>query len=297
MRPSNTQAPKASGFVSRSDWRGGGALIRDYALIVGAAVLCEFYGNWIGYLATVWFIGLIQLGLGETLTHEASHFKLFKTRRFNRWSEWLCCYPFGFTLSDYRREHIEHHQLLNTNREQLHQDYSSHGLLKPERNMVWLWFFKPVLGYAAFAYLSSLIELATRKSAPGILFFWMALIGVSAWGGWLDALFLYWVIPMLWSYASFFYWSEIEDHFNTRTGTRTNIGWNNWLTHNNGYHAVHHRYPAIPWYRLKEAHYALCDDTSDISRGFLDTFRQISSNQTGESQNRPRLGQPVAVNS
>jgi fatty acid desaturase len=110
-----------------------------------------------------------------------------------------------------------------------------------------------------------------------------------------DELLLYWVVPMLWCYSSFFYWSEIEDHFNTNTGTRTNVGWTNWLTHNNGFHSVHHKYPRIPWYRLREAHFALCADSSDISRGFLDTFRQISTNPSRKREKRPPLAQPVAV--
>lgn len=276
-----TDLPKPSDFASRSDWRGALALVKDYVLIIGIAALSESFGGWIAYLLAVWVIGLIQLGLGETLTHEAAHYNLFKSRRLNNWSQFLCSYPFGFTLADYRREHGEHHRLLNTNLEKLHEDYSSHGLLGDNRNMVWLWFFKPVLGYAGFAYLRSLLDLATSKSTPRILAFWTVLLAAFAWGGKLDLLILYWVVPILWSYASFFYWSEIEDHFNTKSGTRTNIGWTNFLTHNNGFHAVHHRYPRIPWFRLKEAHYALLGESSDISRGFFDTFRQISSAPNG----------------
>jgi len=293
--PETSHAAKPSDFVSRSDWRAGLALLRDYLLIIGVAILSEHIGSWVFYFLAIWLIGLVQLGLGETLTHEACHFNLFKTRRLNHWSQLLCCFPFGFSLNDYRREHMEHHRLLNTNLESLHQDYRHHGLLDEDRNMVWLWFFKPVLGYATFAYLRSLVTLVTVKSAPHILLFWLALLGVSAWGGWLDALLLYWVVPMLWCYASFFYWSEIEDHFNTRTGTRSNIGWTNWLTHNNGYHAIHHRYPRIPWYRLKEAHNALGRDSIDISRGFWDTFRQISSPRKQEIPLSPQTAHIAGI--
>lgn len=237
----------------------------------------------IAYLISAWLIGLIQLGLGETLTHEAAHGNLFRTKRLNQLSELVCCLPFFFTLKDYKREHSEHHRLLNTDRERLHQDYSDHGLLKSDRNMVWLWFFKPVLGYGAYSYIRSVITLATYQSFLKIFLFWSVLLMAASWGGWLDLLFLYWIIPMLWCFASFFYWSEIEDHYNTVSGTRTNIGWVNWLTHNNGYHDVHHRYPYIPWYLLKKAHHRFCADSPDISRGFFDTFRQITRNNNSSA--------------
>ncbi len=289
MVQTSEMQPTPPDFYGRSNWRALFALLKDYALILGIIAASEQIGGGIVYIFAVWLIGMIQLGLGETLTHEASHFNLFKTRRFNQWSEFLCCYPFGFTLNDYRREHSQHHRLLNTNREQLHLDYGNHGLLDENRNMVWLWFFKPILGYAGVAYIRSLIQLATFKSAQKIVLFWVALLGISAWNGWLDLLCLYWIVPLVWSYASFFYWSEIEDHFNTTTGTRTNISWTNWLTHNNGYHAIHHRYPRIPWYRLKQAHFALGDNPTDISRGFFDTFRQISS------RNSPQIPRPASI--
>lgn len=280
--PTNAAFPLASRvqiperFTRKSDLRGFLALSRDYALIAGIAWLSLRLDHWAVYLIAIWVIGLVQFGLGETLTHEASHHNLFNTKKLNRLAEVFCCLPFLFTLSDYRREHGEHHRLLNTDRERLHEDYRGHGLFDENRNLVWLWFFKPVLGYGGYAYLRSLLELGSWRSLARVLAFWVPVAGLAAWGGWLHLLLLYWVVPLFWSYSSFFYWSEIEDHFNTIGGTRTNVSWTNWITHNNGYHDVHHRHPRIPWYRLREAHHALCADSPDISKGFLDTFRQIS---------------------
>lgn len=286
--PSASQHPSA--FIERSNWRGIWAIARDYALIGVATWISLVADYWPVYLMAVWLIGLIQLGLGETLTHEASHGNLFRTRWLNRWSELFCCLPFFFALSDYRREHAEHHRLLNTDREQLREDYRRHGLLADSPNLVWLWFVKPVVGYAGLAYLRSLIGLTSLRSALKVAAFWICLFATAAMGGWLRELALYWLVPLLWSFASFFYWSEIEDHFRTSGGTRSNVGWTNWLTHNNGYHEVHHRHPRIPWYRLREAHEALCGDSPDVSRGFLDTYRQIS--RTGREQ--PHEAAPAA---
>jgi fatty acid desaturase len=76
--------------------------------------------------------------------------------------------------------------------------------------------------------------------------------------------------------GAYLFWSEIADHYNTRSGIRTRVGWiANFIFHNNGYHHAHHRYPSIPQFNLKKAHKLAFREGDDISRGFLDTYRQI----------------------
>ncbi|CAN5484768.1 hypothetical protein BH23VER1_BH23VER1_06580 [soil metagenome] len=268
--------PAPRDFVERSNLRGWGAVLRDCALIAGIAWASISLSHPLAYLVAVWAIGLLQLGLGEALTHEASHYNLFRTRRLNDLGEIVYCLPFFFTLADYRREHREHHLYLNTDREKLHDDYASFGLLSPKRKMAWIWFVKPLLGYAGWSYLRSVVALISPRSAWKILTFWTVVGTAALLAGHLDVLVLYWIVPLLWSFASFFYWSEIEDHYNTECGARTNVGWTNLFTHNNGYHYAHHRYPTIPWYRLPQAHRTLFPQNPDLSKGFLDTFKQIS---------------------
>jgi fatty acid desaturase len=38
-------------------------------------------------------------------------------------------------------------------------------------------------------------------------------------------------------------------------------------------------YPTIPWYKLPEAHNALCPDNTDITTGFIDTYHQMKKNE------------------
>ena len=40
-------------------------------------------------------------------------------------------------------------------------------------------------------------------------------------------------------------------------------------------------YPTIPWYRLPEAHNALCKGEGDVSCGFIDTYRQMKKSSLG----------------
>ena len=109
-----------------------------------------------------------------------------------------------------------------------------------------------------------------------LILFWAPLIFTCLIFGQLHNLFMYWIVPLLWVYPIFNYWSEIEEHYNTRNGSRSNIGkLLNFLTHNEGYHSVHHRYPTIPFYNLPKAHIAFPLPDDDISTGFIDTYRQI----------------------
>jgi fatty acid desaturase len=48
-------------------------------------------------------------------------------------------------------------------------------------------------------------------------------------------------------------------------------------------------YPPIPWYKLPEAHQALCADNPDISHGILDTYRQLIRNNQIEVESLDNL--------
>ena len=94
----------------------------------------------------------------------------------------------------------------------------------------------------------------------------------------LNLLLFYWMVPFLWSFSCFYYWSEIGEHYNTKSGSRSDVRFlKNFFHHNGGYHYIHHKYPAIPWYRLPQAHKALGSENTDISHGFFDTYRQMKT--------------------
>ena len=264
-------------FISRSNARGFIAVARDLIAIGATIAICIAADHWVITVLGIWIIGFFQFTLGEILTHEASHWNLFATRRLNDHAELILTLPFFFTLADYRREHIEHHQLLSTRKEQLYHDYDYLGLMSENVNWVWIWFIRPIVGYAGLFYLRSLIEISAARSWLKIGIFWLFVIAAAIATNTWHYLILYWIVPILWSYSSFFYWSEIEDHFNTRTGTRSNIGSMNLLIHNSGFHHTHHQYPTIPWYNLRMAHNRLTKHQSDESKGFFDTFKQIST--------------------
>lgn len=271
-----TMKPTPQSFVERSNVRGFLVLFLDWGAIFGVISISIWLDNWIVYLVSIPVIGSFQFSIGESLLHEASHYNLFKTKKLNDYLELLYALPFFVDMSQYRFWHTRHHYKMNTEEDHIVEDYELHGLNKPQRNMFWMWFIKPIIGYAGYFYLRFVIELNPRKSAAKFLVFWLPII-LACWHfGILDILILYWFVPFLWSFASFFYWSEIGEHYNTKSGSRTDIGFlKNFFHHNSGYHYIHHQYPTIPWYRLPEAHKSLCPEGIDISRGFVDTYNQM----------------------
>lgn len=105
--------------------RGWIYLLREYAylaVVLGAAcwVLDQVY---LGRLSWIWgavttLVALPLVGAGQhrlaTLTHEASHYMLFRNRLLNEFiSEWFCMFPLLGTTHRYRVQHLGHHQFPN----------------------------------------------------------------------------------------------------------------------------------------------------------------------------------------
>ena len=105
----------------------------------------------------------------------------------------------------------------------------------------------------------------------GLLLAWQA--------GLLLELLLFWIVPALAVMATLNYWSEVGDHYRVRGAeTRSDLNplLNRLVSHNIGYHALHHRDPKIPWYLLPKAYAAHNHELrEEISLGYRQTFGQI----------------------
>src|SRR5438093_2122230 len=100
-------------------------LIREY-LFLGAVVglTIAFYqlrGGW--GLHWLWDVPVTLLAIGlvgagqhrlSTLSHEASHYMLFRNRLLNELvSDFFCMFPMWSTTHHYRLQHLAHHQFVN----------------------------------------------------------------------------------------------------------------------------------------------------------------------------------------
>ena len=279
---------KPSDFVERNDIRAFQVLLRDWIAIFLIAAFSIWINNIFVYLVSVWAIGLFQYAIGEVLVHEAVHHNLFTRQLWNEKLEFLYSFPVFRTISMYQEHHFPHHKYYGSDRDYIPEYYEKLGLYKPDKNLFFLCYIKPVMGFGVYHFFLDLFidfkDVDRRsffRSYLQIFVFWFVIVLSFYFSGHLKILLLYWFVPLLWSFSSYNYWFEIQEHFNTFSGSRSNVNLiANLLVHNDGYHYVHHLCPAIPWYKLPEAHRALCSDNPDISYGFLDTYRQLACTST-----------------
>ncbi|MBW4562274.1 MAG: fatty acid desaturase [Mojavia pulchra JT2-VF2] len=288
-------------FVERNNMRTFLALLKDWISIFVIAALSIWANNIFVYLIAVWLIGVFQFALGEAFVHEAVHHNLFTEKSWHEKLEFIYSYPFLRTLSSYQAHHFPHHKYLLAKGDYIPEDYDFLGLNKPNKNVFMILFVKPFLGFSVYyffleAILYPLIQdsfkfsslLKGIKSNYKLYLFWLIVILTFSFSGHLDILLLYWFVPLSWSFSFLSLLSEVQEHFNTFSGARSNVNpVINFFFHNAGYHYVHHLCPTIPWYKLPEAHQALCADNPDISHSILDTYRQCIRNN--QNENLPQI--------
>ena len=264
-------------ITRRSGSRSGIAIARDWSVIILLILVSKWFGLWWVTIVCLLGIGVMQFALGEALLHEASHYNLFRQPRWNRWMGVFYALPFFTTVEDWRKEHMLHHTRFGTPDDHIVQFYAEQGLTQKSPRIGWVCFGKPLSGLVMVEHLRGLRDLNSPRGWFQIGAFWIPVVTLCCLIHGVSWLAFYWLLPLLTVYTTLLHWSEIADHYRTRSGTRSRIGWlQNWLWHNNGYHAVHHCFPSIPFYRLSTAHRSLQAGCPDISRGWLDVWHQIS---------------------
>ena len=265
-------------ITKRSGSHSGIAIVRDWSVIILLILASKWFGLWWVTVVCLLGIGVMQFALGEALLHEASHYNLFRQPRWNRWMGVFYALPFFTTVEDWRKEHMLHHTRFGTPDDHIVEFYARQGLTQGSPRIGWVCFGKPLSGLVMIEHLRGLADLNSPRGWFQIGAFWIPVVTFCCFVHAGSLLAFYWLLPLLTVYTTLLHWSEIADHYRTRSGTRSRIGWlHNWLWHNNGYHAVHHRFPSIPFYQLSTAHRSLQAGCPDISRGWLDVWHQISS--------------------
>jgi fatty acid desaturase len=181
-------------------------------------------------------------------------------------------------VSEYRPAHLEHHRdfvLTKPHRfDFLHEEIGLPRMNKRQRT--WSIFVAPLLGFSGVAFvrntMNAIIESPRRWKSVGL--YWAALLTIAWYLGWLSEVAMYWILPLVWLYPVFNLWAEVSDHFATKNGTRNQRGlfYRTFLKGHELYHAVHHLYPYVPFYRIHDAHsYATeAGVEMEYSDGFLD---------------------------
>jgi fatty acid desaturase len=289
---STTMSPKKPiDFVERNNLKAFREILRDWLAIALIIAFSIWANNIFVYVVCVWLIGAFQFALAEAIAHEAAHYNLFTSKAWNDHLEFLYAFPFFRTLYSYRKHHFPHHTHLGSEKDYLTEHYEFLGLNKTNKNVLMILFIKPILGFSAIFFVvetihDTLLNFKTGlqenngrllKNLLQLCLFWLVVIFGFYWSGNFDILLLYWFVPLVWSYSFCSAFNEVHEHYNTVSGTRSNVNpFLNFIFHNGGYHYVHHLCPTIPWYNLPKAHQSLCPNNPDISKSFLESYRQIT---------------------
>ncbi len=261
-----------------SYWRPIAIILLQFVLATGVALLAHWTVHllptvtWITYLLAIIFIGTRFRALGNIL-HECSHHTYMPTKRSNRLVGQLLALVDLTSFEVYCASHKSHHRHLGD--ECLDLDFKERqalgfAKLSPHpfidhvvRPLLLLhipFIFRPIF----YSRLDSRAIKLARAIYPLILM-------MVAWAIGTMHFLLFVVLPYLTTYQMLRYWSDAFDHagilkeMDTFRRTRNHLlpgnvlGWL-FLPRNDGYHLLHHMFPALPSQYFPQVHRMLLAD-------------------------------------
>lgn len=266
------------------------AMIYNYLIIFGMIYLCiQFPSAWL-YLLTVITVGARMHALA-ILMHDATHFRFLKNRKWNDFiSNYFIMYPIFTSIEKYRKNHLQHHQHLNTEED---PDWVA-KLTKREfqfpktktafmmTTLSYLVLYQGVLD--AFWFLKRFggadkktkVKLTDKLLKLG---FYVVLFSALTFFGVWKYYLLFWVVPYFSTFFMFQYIRSVAEHFgelayedelsSSRT-VKPSLIENFFIApHNVGYHLEHHLYPGVPFYHLPKLHQLLMEQKEYQTRAHV----------------------------
>lgn len=272
------------------NWHGVLEMLRDWAVIVCAAAISLYAWHHFGlvlpvvvYGTAVYFIGGRQRGLADIL-HQAAHGTLVKSRQFGVVLGTLFSgYPLLQSLTGYTDSHVRHHHpyLGDPVLDPDYVEYQRRGLTGPNLRRKALYrYLRALVGVrSTIGYIQYLIKNRILNAEEAMVERWirfayaLAALGICIWQGWLITLAGYWFVPLITTHAWVGSFIELLEHYPLiETAPLVNI----YMTRNRecgpvvnfllglqaqeGYHLVHHLFPKVPRWRLREVHQILMED-------------------------------------
>ena len=241
------------------------------------STLTMFLCYWatVQYYRDIFLINAICLILGapilhhriSVLAHEAAHRTLFRNDFLNSIVEFFSLYLIFFTHT-YRKKHMIHHRKLGSENDPDLDNYLDYPI---NVHKFILKSLKILIGYSSFKQLTSRnINVDTNQSINfynvildiiGIIFFQTIIIVIFSNG--LKLYILFWILPLATTSKYLTHLRAVAEH--AWTGGEA-LQLRHRTIHPKflekiffaplcfNYHAEHHLYPSIPWWRLKNVH-------------------------------------------
>ncbi len=238
------------------------------------------------YLCAIAIIASRQHALG-ILMHDGTHYRLFKNRVVNDViCDFFCSFPIGLSTNLYRREHIVHHQFVNTEKDPYVQSMSQDrdwdwpktqfdclkviifDLLAINTSK-WLNVLSHWMTSSNFFKVEAEKPLVAQRERICFLSFVACLVGLL-WitGAWLQFL-IFWIIPGYTFLAMFTRMRSVAEHLmleNEHELNRTRHVDGTWFERATiaplyiNYHIAHHLFPSVPFYNLPKLHERLMEE-------------------------------------
>lgn len=263
----------------------------DYMAVAAIAVLAIAVSHPLATLVAMTCIAGRQMAF-LNLVHAAAHHTLFATRRYNDLVDPIVGLPILTFVRPYRFFHLLHHRDI-ARKSPDRFDYLYEQVPGADAASVWprVWHViaKPLLGAAGYGFVKNTVRGVFSEPTLGVplVAYWSLLVGIFWQAGWLGYLLVYWVAPLVWLFPVFFFWAEMADHHAVRDEARNQAGffYSAFIKGHEMYHAIHHRYPRIPFYRVRAANECLQSggDLIEESRGLWDFLRVLVSRRVHPS--------------
>lgn len=277
--------PNFSKLISKSEvqelsqinnWRFLASFITEIAVISCTVWLSESFLNPLLYVAAVIIIGSRFHAL-SVLMHDASHYRAFTNRKLNDFFGEITALVTPFSMEGYRKHHFLHHRELNTDKDPdwVRTRFSDYYYPKKKKDLLLL-LGKYALGMKVINELKLIAKekylnkCSTKTKILRNLTYIAIILSSILFGFWKE-LILYWLVPVATSFAFFVYVRGVAEHYagmeykNELNSSRTVIAplWERLLFSPYGvnYHLEHHLYPSVPFYRLKELHKKLMQNS------------------------------------
>lgn len=240
------------------------------AIWIGASILITAFP-----ILPVRLFGYAIIGISihamAVLTHEASHYSMFRDRTWDRWVGFLMGAPVFVSHTAYRVLHGFHHRYTRDE-----DDPDEFNNVTKSRFLLSLFFYAwLIIGTPVYMFhvgLTGLIR-GTWRDRFDILVEYVLLLGLFGGAyatarhfGRTDILIHCWALPMIIAmvFGNVRSWAEHTmtipgDPF-TRTRTVRSNRVVSFLMCNLNYHLEHHLCPGIPWYNLPKMHVLLLDE-------------------------------------